>query len=420
MMTRLFRSALVLALLAQPALAQTTLAVDGRASANPSVAALGDFVAVAWSAATTSSMDVFIATSRDGGATFSAPARVNAVDGEARVGGELPPRIALLPRRNAAPDVVVVWTAKTGTSTRLLSARSTDGGKTFGPSKSVPGSDGEGSRGWESVAVSPTGRVFVLWLDHRESTSAGAMHHQDGAAMSMPMPAAKTDPTERAALSQLYFSSLDGTSPVRITRSVCYCCKTSLATDGNNVYAAWRHVYPGSQRDIAFSVSRDAGKTFSSPVHVSDDKWQIDGCPENGPALVIDKQHRAHVAWPTPRDGKDASKLALFYAVSRDGLAFTPRVEIPTHGPASHVQMTMGADGSPIVAWDEIVAGTRRVAMARVRTDASGKATFTPIAAPDAGPGQWYPVLATTASGTVAAWVRQSDKGNSIGVARLR
>lgn len=407
-----------LALGAHIAAAQSRLAVEGRTNANPSIAAQGQFVAVAWSAATTSSMDVFVATSKDGGATYSAPTQVNATAGEARISGELPPRIALVPRKGTVPEVIVVWTAKIGTSTRLLSARSTNGGRKFGASTPVPGGDGEGSRGWESVAVGPTGRVFVLWLDHRETMSAGAMHHQDPTPT--PTPAAKPDPTERAGLSQLYFSSLDGTFPVKITRSVCYCCKTSLATDGNNVFAVWRHVYPGSQRDIAFSMSRDAGKTFSSPLRVSEDKWQIDGCPENGPAIAIDQQHRSHVVWPTPEDGKDASTLALYYAMSKDGKAFTTRTQIPSRGPAAHAQITIGTDGAPLVAWDEIVAGTRRVAMARVRTDASGKATFTSVNAPDASAGNWYPVLATTAAGTVAAWVRQSDKGSVIGVGRVR
>ena len=405
-----------LALAVQPLAAQATLSIDGRTSANPSIAARGQFVVVAWSAAATSAMDIYAAASRDGGVTFSAPVRVNAVAGEARVNGELPPRVALVPGKGATPSVVVVWTAKSGSSTRLLSATSKDGARTFGASVVVPGSDGEGSRGWQSVAVGPTGRVYVLWLDHRESASAGAMHHQDGA---MPaMPAAKADPTERASLSQLYFSSLDGVAPVKVTRSVCYCCKTSLASDGRNVYAAWRHVYPGSQRDIAFSMSRDEGRTFSAPLRVSDDHWQIDGCPENGPALAVDKEHRVHVAWPTPKDGKDASTLALYYAVSGDGRAFSTRAEIPSHGPASHVQMIIGSDGNPLVAWDEIVRGSRRMALARMQTNGD-KRTFTPVDIADAGQGTWYPVLAVAGANTVVAWVRQSDKGGTIGIARV-
>lgn len=172
--------------------------------------------------------------------------------------------------------------------------------RTFSIAKPVPGSEGEGARGWQSLAVDSTGRVVVLWLDHRETVTMGAMHKHDASA-----PAAKADPTERAGLSQLYFSSLDGTDAVAITRTVCYCCKTTVVTNGHNVYAVWRHVYPGSQRDIAFSMSRDRGKTFLAPVRISDDHWQIDRCPDNGPSMAIDATQRVHVAWPTPADGKE-------------------------------------------------------------------------------------------------------------------
>ncbi|MEP6617758.1 MAG: sialidase family protein [bacterium] len=391
-----------------------TLAVDGRTSANPSIAAEGRFVAVAWSAATVSVTDIYSAVSRDGGVTFSSPVRVNSVPGEARVNGELPPRVVLVPRKASGPDIVVVWTAKAGTATRILSARSKDGGRTFGTSTPVPGSEGEGSRGWQSVAVGPAGQVDVLWLDHRDAMTAGAMHHQDSATGAPKPPTPKADPTERAGLSKLYFSTLDGSKATQITRSVCYCCKTSLAASGSNVFAVWRHVYPGSQRDIAFAVSRDAGRTFSDPVRVSDDHWAIDGCPENGPAIAVDVTGHAHVVWPTPPDGKDAAALALFYSMSRDGRSFTPRTQIPSRGPAAHAQVVIGKDGLPLVAWDEVVAGTRRIAMARVKTDAKGKVSFIAVPTSDA-PGRWYPVLATTGGGPVAAWVQQAPSVIGVG-----
>ena len=391
------------------------LAVAGRINSNPTVAASGQFEAVVWSAATTNAMDIYAAVSRDGGASFGAPVQVNAIPGEARVSGEEPPRVVLVPRAGSVPDVVVVWTAKNGAATRILSARSNDGGRTFSIAMPVPGSEGDGARGWQSLAVDSTGRVLVLWLDHRETVMMGARHTHDASA-----PAAKADPTERAGLSQLYFSSLDGTDAVTITRSVCYCCKTTLMTSGRNVYAVWRHVYPGSQRDIAFSMSRDRGKTFLAPVRVSDDHWQIDGCPDNGPSMAIDATQRVHVAWPTPADGKDMTSMALFYAVSRDGATFTPRVRVPTRGAASHAQLVMNRDGSSLLAWDEVVDGTRRLGMVRVVVNATGKTTFTALPAPDAGPGQWYPALASTGSGAVAVWVRQQEKGSVIGVARVR
>jgi len=106
--------------------------------------------------------------------------------------------------------------------------------------------------------------------------------------------------------------------------------------------------------------------------------------------------------------------------VSRDGKSFQPRVQIPSRLPSSHAQIVMEADGTSLVAWDEIADGARRVAMARVRDGASGKPSISAVRPPENGAGNWYPVLATTSVGTIAAWVRQSDAGGSIGVARVK
>ena len=411
----------------------TTLSVPDRTGANPTVAANGAFVAVAFSAATISSMDIFVATSTNGGSTFGAPVQVNRVAGEARVSGEEPPRIALVPRRGAAPEIVIVWTAKDGTTWKLLSARSLDGGRTYSASAPVPGSDSEGSRGWESVAVDATGRVSVLWLDHRDLIAADGAHQHNATAASgaapAPMVMPKGDPTERAGLSQLMFASLPGatarTTALSIARSVCYCCKTALAVSGDAVYAAWRHVYPSGERDIAFTMSTNGGRTFAAPLRVSDDHWKLDGCPDNGPAMAIDASRRAHVVWPTTAEGKsaaakDAMALSIYFAVSPDGKSFSPRTRVPTRGPASHPHIVMLPNGASLVAWDEVIDGTRRLGLARATVNAAGAVSFTPVSAPDAGPGQWYPSLAASSNGAVITWVRQLEKGSTVAVAVLR
>ena len=104
-----------------------------------------------------------------------------------------------------------------------------------------------------------------------------------------------------AQRSKLFFGSLDGAiAPRAITGGVCYCCKTALAVGPDGaIHAAWRHVYAGNVRDIAFTLSRDGGRTFAPPVRVSDDRWVLDGCPENGPALAVDGHDAVHVVWPT-------------------------------------------------------------------------------------------------------------------------
>ena len=152
--------------------------------------------------------------------------------------------------------------------TRLVSARSSDGGKSFGQAESVPGSDASGNRGWESAAVTPNGDVVAVWLDHREvparTDGATAGPHQHGT----PSQRSAADGVARAQLSQIFFARLNDPASARaIAPGVCYCCKTSVATGANGtVVAAWRHVYTGNARDIALAKSSDGGRTFASPV----------------------------------------------------------------------------------------------------------------------------------------------------------
>ncbi len=93
--------------------ATTILSVPGRTNSAPWVATHGRVVAVTWAAAAGSASDIVVAVSHDEGATFGPPVQVNRVAGDARVGGEIPPRVALHQRAGAAaPDVVVAWNAK--------------------------------------------------------------------------------------------------------------------------------------------------------------------------------------------------------------------------------------------------------------------------------------------------------------------
>ena len=343
---------------------------------------------------------LYAATSRDAGRSFRAPVRVNRVAGEASVSGEQPPRIAVVPRRVGEPSIVVMWTAKSSSGTRLLSARSADAGQSFGPATSVPGSQAIGNRGWESMAIGANGDPVAVWLDHRDvparpagaATSGG---HQHGAMQQ------QTDGAARAQLSQIFFGRLnDPGSAHAIAPGVCYCCKTSLATgtDGS-IVAAWRHVYPGNMRDIALAKSSDGGRTFAPPVRVSEDKWVLNGCPENGPAVAVDKTNAIHVVWPTlVQDSGGTETLALFYATSRDGQRFTKRA--PTEGVPRHPQIAVGPAGRITVTWDEQMNGAPPIVVARAAIDRVPVRFTREFVTEEAGA---YPALASSADGVLVA-----------------
>jgi len=382
------------------ALATATLSVPGRSNANVSVASHGAVVDVVWAASAPSgATDIYSAASTDGGRTFSPPVRVNDVEGDARVTGEQPPHVALAPRSGKPPAVIVVWTTKGTAGTKLLQARSDDGGRTFGHSAIVPGSDAAGNRGWESLTVASGGTVDAVWLDHREMT--GHESHMS--------------PEQ----SKLYFAALDGSAPPRaLTGGVCYCCKTSVATgpDGS-IYAAWRHVYPGNVRDIAFTASHDGGRSFAAPIRVSEDHWILDGCPDDGPAIAVDRQNRIHVVWPTLVQRSEPT-IALFYAMSTDGGQFTPRRQLPTDGLPHHPQIAISADGALTFAWDELKDGARHAVVDSATVDARGKAIFGSRVVVDGTPAI-YPVIAAVPGGRLVAWTSGPPAASVISIERV-
>ncbi|MGE0360978.1 MAG: methyltransferase domain-containing protein [Vicinamibacterales bacterium] len=391
-----------------------TLEVPGRTNAAPWVASHGQYVAVTWAATASGSTDVFVATSRDGGRSFGAPVQVNRVAGDARVGGEIPPRVALhAPTGAAEPEVVVAWNAK-DQGTEIKVARSSDGGRTFDAGRSLQSAGAAGDRGWHALAVDEGGVAHVLWLDHRGLAAAKADHQHKG----------EHDGVAMAQQSGLRYATLGGPTAGdrQLTSGVCYCCKTALAAlPGGRLVAAWRHVYAGNLRDIAFTESRDGGRTFATVARVSEDGWAINGCPDDGPALATGRDGRVHVVWPTVIPG-DQPTGALFYAVGGDRGGFSPRVRVPTLGAPkpSHPQVIEDAHGRVVVAWDEVLDGVRIAAFVTGEPTSDGAVRFgrPQRLVPGAGP-TLYPVLAAVGDEVVAVFTAGAPSASTIRVARL-
>lgn len=381
-----------------------TLAIQGRSSQTPWAAALGRFVAVSWGASVDGKADVYLALSQDEGRTFGLPVRVNAIEGEARLGGELPPRVALVPRPGeGVPGIVVSFGSKT-TGTAIKLSRSADGGRTFTPGRVLQSPAAAGDRGWHAMTLDAKGDAHVMWLDHRglAAQKAGSHEHHEAAAL---------EGAAMAQLSGLYYAR-EGTGALQsereLVKGVCYCCKVAMATGARGeIFAAWRHVYPGNIRDIAFMTSRDGGRSFDPPGRVSQDDWHLAGCPDDGPAMAVDADGAVHVVWPTVLGG-GTPEGALFYAVSGDGRTFSPRVRIPTLGSPKpmHPQILADASGRITLAWDEVVNGVRQAAVRTMRFDEAGQPLFgatTRLGAPDTPVS--YPVLVATPRGILAIYV---------------
>jgi hypothetical protein len=390
-----------------------TLSVPGAANATPSLTALGQRVAAVWTATKDGATNVYVATSSDNGATFSAPRQVNDQPGDAGATSEQPPR-AVFSGAGTVAMLTVVWSKRDSSAQRrdvIRMARSIDGGRTFTPARFIHDSTFAGARGWEALAVDAEGVVHAVWLDGRDADKKIAASAKVTGAVP------KGQPPQ--AIYHGTFSADGRTIENLVAADVCFCCKTAVAVgSGGLVYAAWRHIFPGSMRDIAFATSTDGGRHFGPFVKVSEDKWELNGCPEDGPSVAVDPSGMIHIVWATVVNDGEPRK-ALFYARSRDGKTFSPRTRVPA-GPATtpgHPQLTPLPDGGVAMVWDETVNGQRRVSFTRI----SRTGAIEPPQILSADESSSYPVITRPgAEGVLVAWTSRGRSSSDSSVIRLK
>lgn len=386
--------------------ASVRLGVPGASNAHASVASDGSRVVVTWAAAREGSpTDVFAAFSTDGGASFGAPVRVNDVAGDARASGEQAPRVAV------GDGVRVVWTSRRDGLSMLRGAKAS--GDAFTPATTMHAEKLAGARGWASLTLDGKGAQHVAWLDGRGD---GAPPPSSGEGGGRARPA-------RAAMRQDLYHAVsrpDGTrDETRIATDVCFCCKTSVATgpDGS-VYVAFRHIYKPNLRDVAVARSTDGGRTFGAPVRVSEDRWAIDGCPDDGPAVAVDARGVVHVVWPTLVS--ESAGKGVFYAYSTDGArTFQSRSRLDGEtGGAAHPQIAVAGD-RVVVAWDQARGdGTRAIVLREIAAASSSRPRLGPPST--LGTDASYPSVVAAGDGAVLTWTEQAPGGSEIRVQRVR
>jgi hypothetical protein len=201
------------------------------------------------------------------------------------------------------------WLARGATRTsygvRLRTSR--DGGRTWTPAATPHRDDTPTEHGFVSFYDAPGGGLGLAWLDGREMAGHDATGH--GGMGNMTLRAA---PVRNGVPGE----------EVQIDARVCDCCQTSAARTTSGVVLAYRDRSPEEVRDIA--VVRLANGRWSAPVTVGADRWEINGCPVNGPAIDA-RGEAVGVAWFTAVGGAAKTQIAF----STDGGAhFGPPVRL--------------------------------------------------------------------------------------------
>jgi len=302
--------------------------------------------------------NVFIKRFAGDGKPLSEPVRVNPQPEQATAWRGDPPTVVV----GSDNTVYVGWTARIESSEAsandLYVSVSRDGGRSFNAPSKINDDPMPGPHGMHSLAVDKDGRILVAWLDERYLKKEAASPKQtSNLRQSLPegyqFEKVQADGNQKKHQHQhkepnreVYFSmSKDGgksfSANKRLAGDVCPCCKTSVlaAPDGRD-YVGWRQVLKDDFRHIAVASSANGGESFAPAVIVSDDCWQIVGCPVSGAALATDAGNRLKVAWFT---AGDAGVPGLYSAESTDGgKTFSPRTLISD----------VAGSGTPILLFD--------------------------------------------------------------------
>jgi hypothetical protein len=256
--------------------------------------------------------------------------------------------------------------------------------------------------GFASLFEMPEKSLGVVWLDGRDMELSKA---KEGGAM------------------DVYFAAFDSswkqTAESSINARVCECCQTSVATTADGPIVAFRDRTADDIRDIHVtridpSTSLGASPKWTDAVSVHDDKWKIDACPVNGPAVAARGKDVA-VAWFTALD--DNGKA--YAAFSHDsGRTWGSPIRLDDNTALGHVDIELLDDGSAVATWVEF-ASERSQFRAR-KVQASGERSKAIVVA---GEGEarvsGYPRMAKRGTDLVFAWTESSGPGTQVVKAAL-
>jgi hypothetical protein len=260
--------------------------------------------------------------SKDGGDSFDERIPVAPPTADAMTMGEMSPVMVEDP---AGPSMDVLYEGGDG---KLYFSRAYMFAHKFPRAIDLVPKKVPSQNGFATMSLSPTGTIYVAWLDGRSSD------HNPPNTFSLYV----TRSTDHGKTFQ---------TPVKVDGSTCPCCRPAFAfaSDGT-AYVAWRKDFPGNYRDIVVASSHD-GSSWSAPIRVAQDGWSLLGCPDSGPTLkVVEK--RLYIAWYT-QGSKNVPEVRSAYTDDGARTFSTPQTISANILDANHPKFVQGASDASLV-----------------------------------------------------------------------
>ena len=269
-------------------------------------------------------------------------------------------------------------------------ARSFNGGVSW-ERPFTPHRDGvRAEHGFVSLFAAPDGNLAAVWLDGRDMKAGKGHDHGHG------------------NMTLRYVKILrDGslTDEAILDARVCECCQTAVALTSTGPVAVYRDRSTDQNEIRDISIVRLLGQRWTDPRSVADDRWELTGCPVNGPAIAA-RGRQVAVAWYTSAGNSPRVKLAF----SQDaGESFARPLTIDDGNPIGRVDLLLLEDGSALVCWLEKVAGGGSLRLRRVEPSGAMQQALH-VAPSGIARSNGFPVMVRHKKNVVFAWTANGIK----------
>lgn len=208
--------------------------------------------------------------------------------------------------------------------------------------------------GFVSLEPIDSDKVLAVWLDGRETAGRADDEYSD---------TSKSMTIRSAEISR----SGEITNKNVIDSTVCDCCQTDLTKTEDGFVVVYRGRTEDEIRDIKLARYDTESGTWSEPITVHEDNWQIMACPVNGPRVVANGSEVA-VAWFT---GEGDHPRVMLARSADGGQTFGDPVQIndENYRVLGRADLAMSVDGTVYVSWMQEFEENGYVMMREVQPD---------------------------------------------------
>jgi hypothetical protein len=348
---------------------------------------------VVWTERSGDDLKLFFGVSTDNGISFARKVGIQ-LTSDVATHAEGMPKIAF----KADGTVIAAYEKKAPTQSNKYAGAiyyrvSIDYGKTWTPERFLHSDTLSGrSRSYFDIEQLSDGEIGASWLDIKLNVETGGRSVRF----------AKTNGTEFK-------------NEILVDSSACQCCRIDVYSDiAGRINVAYRGLMKGTMgqsiRDMMIATSLDNGRSFTSPMRISQDNWNIDGCPHTGPSLCSSKGG-LYSMWYTEGNG-----TGIFYSFKQNGDSrFGKRESVSIAG--QHPQLSAG-DDQFIMVWEENSTATKEK-FTNILYQVGNQSGVKKNCLTPKDTNAFSPVVTQTKDGFLVAFLMQTDAGVQMFTSKL-